>query len=378
MKIAELFVELGIKGSDKTLNTFKGVKSGLGDIKSMSFEAKAAILGAVYALQKMVSTSNQLGTDLVNFNAVTGLSAKRLQEWQYAARQAGVKGEEFTGSLKAVQNNITKMLAGEGAPKGLGLIANAVGIDPKRMQDTFYLMSKFQEFAQKNRSTLATDALKTMGLSENIIAAMRRNVFTNEMFRQAPTYNQKDLSNLDKANVAWLNLGAKIEMAIGKMNAQDGLQIVKDLDKLTTALLDLASALVWLSEKLQVFDTISNIVNGLVAPIKLLKGEDLGKVSKEMKSTNDGRAFGQGTWWMNILDSAFNATLENRDMQSQMFETMKREQLIKGAGASGGSTTVNQNIQFQHDGKDYDKTVQSVNEGTQKAFRTSKALKGGY
>jgi hypothetical protein len=375
MTIAELFVELSVKGSDKTVNAFKSVKTSLGEVKSMSLEAKAAILAAVYGLERMMSQGAQTGTNLTNFTALTNLSAKSLQQWKWAAQQAGVQGEEFTGSLKSVQDNVSKMLAGGGAPKGLGLIANSVGIDPKKLQDTFYMMEKFQEFAQKNKSTLATDALKSMGLSEGVIAGMRRNVFTQDNFKKAPIYGDGEIKQLDKVKTAYANLGTNIEMAFGRFTAKHGLQIVTDLTKITKAVLDLADAMMKLGAKLKVFEGFTASIDGITKIMRLASGESLDEVMKD-DNKNKKRHLGQGTWWMNAIEGVQDKILEQRDNSYKYDGVPELSKNRHGGGAS--SLVVNQNLNFQHDGKDAQKTGKSTHDAVQKAYRQNSALKGGY
>src|ERR1700744_4238817 len=104
MDIGSLFLNLGIKGSEKTVGALTDVKKGLGELGSMSLEAKAGIVAAMYALEQLFATSGKAGTDLTNFNAITGESVKTLQQYQYAARQVGVSNQEVEGSFKTLQS----------------------------------------------------------------------------------------------------------------------------------------------------------------------------------------------------------------------------------------------------------------------------------
>jgi len=262
VNIAELFVNLGIKGADKTVGALGSVKKGLGEVSSMSLEAKAGILAALYGLEQMAAKSGAAGTGLTNFAALTGLSAKSLQQWQYAARQAGVSGEELTGSLKSVQNSMTNMLLGKGAPEGLALVAKSVGFDAKRARDTFYVMQQLQKAAQALPKDMGNTVLKSFGLSEGTIAAMRLNKFNPSTFAKAPLYGDKEIDSLNKSNVAWSNLGNKIEMAFGHLNAKHGQQLVGDISKVADSVFRLVDAFVKLSEQLKVFQGIGKVFEG--------------------------------------------------------------------------------------------------------------------
>lgn len=373
MTIAEFFVEIGVKGSDKTVGAFKSIKNGLSDMKSMSLEAKAAIIGAIYGLERMMNQSAKMGSDLTNFAELTGLSVKSLQQWQYAARQAGVSSEEFTGNLKGVQQAMSNMLMGKGAPEGMGLLANKVGFDPARARDTFYVMEQLQKFAQSDvPKDLQNNVLKSFGLGEGTIAAMRRNVFRPDVFKQAPVYSDGQLKQLDKVNVAWSNLGQKIQMAFGGFTAKHGMELVSQISKITNEFFKLADALMKVADRLKVFDGIRKVFEGWGMILNGLT-EQVDKISSNKGGVLEGmKDFGKG-FWEGTKDTVRGAYL------------MATEDAVAPpapAGARGGVSnnqmTVNQTLNFQHDGKDHKKTGASVKEAVQKAYRQNGATKGGY
>lgn len=369
MKIGELFVSLGVKGKDSTLSALKGVKTGLGESKSMALETKAAILAVVYGLEKLMSQSAQAGTGLKQFEQLTGMSAQGLQQWQYAMRQTGGSAEELTGNLKAVQNSMTNMLLGKGAPEGMAMLANKVGFDPARARDTLYVMGQLQKFAQQVPSDVGNQMLKSFGLSEGTIAAMRQNAFRDDVFKRAPTYSDKEVNTLNKVDVAWGNLGQKIQMAIGHLTAKNGLQMVNEISKMTTEVFKLIDALVKLADKIKIFEKIGMVFSGWTQLISGATGaitdigKDKGGVLSGIKNTGKGAAEGislaaQGAWMT-------------------LMEQFAAPPVAAGAGGSTQNIEVNQTLQFQHDGKDHKKTGQSVNKAVKDAFRQSSAQSQG-
>lgn len=374
MKIAELFVNLGLKGADQAGKALGGVKSGLGDVKSLSLEAKAAIVGVVYGLEKLMSNSAQAGTGLYNFNALTGMSTKELQQWQYAARQVGISGEEMTGNLKGVQSVMSNMLLGKGAPEGLAMVANKVGLDPKKMRDTMYVMQQLQKFAQQVPQDVGNQMLKSFGLSEGAIAAMRRNAFRPEVFSKAPTYGEGEIKSLDKVNVAWSNLGQKIEMAFGHLTAKDGLKIVGEISKMTTEVLKLVDALAKLADKLQIFKGIGKIFEGWSM---ILNGvtDTVDKVGKNKAGPAEGGKEALKNMFEGLAEAAHGAFLTAKDAldtPSPADVAAQRSLAPPVQGAPSSKTqniNVNQNLNFQHDGKDAKKTGQSVHKAVKDAYR---------
>lgn len=264
MQISELFVSLGVKGSEKTLGALSSVKSGLGSIASTSLEAKAAIIGAMYALEQFMSESAKQGTNLSNFNALTGISVKQLQQWQYAARQAGESSEEFTGSLKSVYDKMAQMKLNKGAPEGLGLLASTVGFDVKKAYtDTFYVFEQLQKFAHSNVSKdIQNQVFKSFGVSENTISALRKGVFSQQNFKKAPVYGEGEVNQLAKVDVLWGNLEQKVKMLFGHFNAQHGVSLVSDISKITDQVFRMIGAFERLAEKLKIFDKLAEAFKG--------------------------------------------------------------------------------------------------------------------
>ncbi len=395
MNIGELFLNLGVKGTDKTVGALGNVKKGLGETASMSLEAKAGILAAMYALERLVSISGAAGTGLTNFNALTGLSMKQLQQWQYAARQAGVSNEEFTGSLKAVQTSMTNMLLGKGAPEGLAMLANKVGFDPKRARDTFYVLEQLQKFAKTVPNDIGNSVMKSFGVSDGTIAAMRRQAFRPEVMSKAPMYNDQEIGSLDRANIAWSNLGNKIEMAIGHFNAMHGESLVKDFTMLTNSAIKFTEALVTLADKLKIFTIVSTVIDGLAGSMSDVTGwmegkrsfwgeelDEKGKVKGERSLT--GKTLGNATDFF----SAIGKNKAGPGLSESPYGKMGvGTGAIKPAWAGGFSksvtpamkatapdkgsapVTVNQNLNFKHEGKDAKKVGTSVKKANQEAYR---------
>lgn len=362
MNIAELFVNLGIKGAEKTIGALGNVRKGMGELGSTSLETKAAIVGAMYGLERLMSISGAAGTGFTNFTALTGKSAQDLQRWQYAARQAGVGADELTGSMKSVQMSMANMLLGKGAPEGMALLSKAIGgINPQDYRDTFKMMQHLQEGLQKMSPEMAQMVGKSFGLSEGTIAAMRRNMFTPAMLAKAPTYSDKEIGSLNKSNIAWSNLGNQIQMAFGHFNARHGQQLVGDISKLVPQVLKLAEAFTKLAETLHVFEGIGKIFSGWTMIFQGLSGM-VNDVAKDKKGVTHGI-------WDKLKGGAegFSEAYKGMMMEAEeQQEAMEKKKLVAGKDHSAlvpkmpqvsGNTTnhttnVNQTITHHGDAKD--------------------------
>lgn len=381
LSIGELFVNLGIKGSDKTIGALKNTQKGMKDLGSMSLEAKAGIVAAMYALERLFSSSGQAGTGLTNFNSLLGVSAKTIQQYQYAARQMGVSNQEVEGSFKSLQGVMSKTLLGEGAPKGMARLSQLTGaIGPKDieqfMKSPELLIQRLQQYASTEKSAgLRNEVLKSFNLSDNMISAMVRGAFRPDVLKKAPIYNDRELGALDKANIAWSNLGVKIEMAIGRFNARHGGQLVSDISKIVVQVEKLAEAFVKLSEKLKFFQQLGNVFEGW----SML----LGKVTEEVDNVSGvKKSETAGLSGIKLALKGAVGMLNDEIGQGRMFRGSEplfkkggfKEQIVPNISApvksgSEQNININQNLNFQHDGKDHAKNSESHKKAINHAFR---------
>lgn len=262
MTIAELFIKLGLKGGDDTRKEIENVDKSMQGVVSSGLAVKAGLAAMAYGLQQLMSKSSEAGASINQFENSTGLSGKLLQQWQFAARQFNVEAEDMTGSIRNVQDAMTNMLLGRGAPEGFGMVANMVDIDFKKVRDTYYVLEKLQEFAKKVPADVSKSMLKSFGISEGVIAAMRQNAFKPDVFGKAPIYSDKEVKELRQINVEWDNMYDKVEKAFGKLNAEHGLDMVKDIGQIADKILILTKSLIDLSDKLYIFEGIGKAFEG--------------------------------------------------------------------------------------------------------------------
>lgn len=369
MNIGELFINLGIKGSEKTVAALGGVKKGLGEVSSMSLEAKAGIIAAIYALEKLTSASFATGNELKNFSTVTGVSAKTLQQYEYAGKRVGATNQEIEGSFKNLQSAMTKALLNKGVPESLGLIGRT--LKQNFTQDSIKdfaahpekLLQVLQQYAQTEKNIgVRNESLKAFGINDNVIAGMAANVFRPEILNRAPIISDKEIDSLQKGNAALSDLGNHIEKAFAHFNAKHGQQMVADLTKITDAIIKLVTALTDLAEKLHLFDALS----GVITNVATLISPDKKEVDKNIKAKDEEHAalkkLSYGAYFKTLL-SGGHAVTPN----------------IQGRGPEGNShtTNVNQTLNFNHDGRDPHRNADSHKKAAVDAYRQNPALARG-
>lgn len=337
MKIADFFVNLGIKGEPKTVKAMKGVREGLGEMKSMSLEAKAAIVGAIYALERMMSHSAKLGTGFNQFAESTGLSAQELQRWQYAARQVAVDAEDVEASVRGVQSSIANMMMGKGPIEGMAMLANTVGLDDRRLRDTFYMMEKLQEFSQKVPQDVGKAMVASFGITEKTFSAMRQNAFRPDVMSKATVLSERQAKNLQRVNAIWMDLNSKIQLSAAKFFAKHGAGIAGDVSKLADKFLLLADAMVRLGEYLKVFEALGRAMEGIAMISDMITGKS--KVDTSAKGIWDAT---RGVILTSIEEARANP-MGNTDLYDQM---SKRLETNRAGREQQKNITINQTNTF--------------------------------
>lgn len=403
MDIGSLFINLGIKGSEKTLEQVSNVKKGIGDVASTSLEAKAALVGAMYALEQLFATSGRAGTDLTNFNAVTGESVKTLQQYQYAARQVGVSNESVASTFKTLQDQMTNAaFLGKGGPAGMAHVAqvlheNFSQIDVQKFaKSPELLLQKLQQYAAKETNIgLRNATLKSFGLGDEMIAALTRQAFRPEVLKKAPTYSDSEVKQLDKANIAWSNLGNKIQMAVGHFNAMHGEALVRDISMIVTQVLKLTEAFIKLAEKIHLFQGIGKVfegwgkifgaINSTVDSFTKTIGQP-GKQEKMLKDTLEGgKNFILGAA-LDVYDKFVKPTAAGSAIASGTKHVLDTVAMAKAivpsvSNALNSNNTQNHDVNitnnFAHPGVDSKQTSHDMQKSLNHYYRNSSAISQG-
>jgi len=300
MTIAELFVKIGVKGGDQAKKAFSEVDKGIRGVQSSSLAAKAAIVGVIYALQRMSSSSAKMGTTLNNFSASTGLSAKKLQEWQYAGQQVGISNEAIQSSVQGVQDSIVKMRLGLGSPMGLSQLIDLTGFDTTKADDTFYVLEKLQELSQKVKPAVGKTLIDSFGAGA-MFTGFRQNAFRDDVFKRAPILSDKEISNLAKVDAGWKNFFQKFNMSVARLNAKFGPKLIVDLQMVADKFLMLTDAVIRLAKEMKLFDKLGTVIENITNLMNLVQGlyKDKGILGgiADVLNALVGKSSGSA-WWM--------------------------------------------------------------------------------
>lgn len=366
VKVGELFVNLGITGAGKAVDALGSVGKGLGSLKDASLEVKAGLLALLYGFEKLTSQSLAMGNSLTNLSTLTGKLPQDLQKYEVAAKLAGVAGEDAASSIKSIQKAMFDMSAGKGAPEGLGFLETAVGFDPAKARDMFYVIDKLQQFAKVAPPDVAQWVTKSFGVTEGMLIAMKRGAFTQERLGEASkfTFSNKEDEALARGQREFTKLGLIVEKAFGDLTAKHGVQIIHQLTEMTAQVVKFTDALVTLANNLKIFKAITMVFEGWADIFKLIN-EGVDGMKNAIKGTDTG------------VKLPFMQPQNNigQNMLKGNFEPLLNKPSI---GTTGTNITVNQGgLHFSHDGTDHQQVARSHRQAASHAFRQTKAIAGG-
>lgn len=149
--VDELVTVLGIKLAGDALAKMKSFKDGIGEIASSVTSFALVVAGTATAAGYFIKSVAEGAAELETLSQKTGLSTTELQEWSFAAQQAGVDSNAFANDLQGLRDKFG----------GTGKQAEAMLL---RMADSFSKMSAAQ----------ARNIGKAWGLSEDTILLLRR------------------------------------------------------------------------------------------------------------------------------------------------------------------------------------------------------------
>jgi hypothetical protein len=375
---------LTVKGGDESGKQLAQVDKGMSQVRHTSLATKAAIVGVIYGLQRLMSGSSKLGTSLQNFSSATGLSAEMLQRWQYAGVQAGTTAEDIQSSIMGIQETMAALARGEGQPKGLSEFLRITGADMSRMEDTFYMAEKLVEFSKQIKPG-QRDLVKSFGVSDGFFQAARDDVFNKATMDRAPVWSQGQLNALQKVNAGWTNFFDMFTRRMGAMNAQYGPQLIQDLTKVADKFLKLAKAMTEAANEFKVFEKVSTILNNIANALDLITGlsRDKGVVQGSFDMLNAATGKGSGSvWW---LPESWNTWMgygpgakfkNNRSDVNSIDWNKALRPRGSGGPATQNNATINQTMNFNgNDGSNAQDVGAEVRKQTERAIYQMPAIK---
>ncbi|MCL9669369.1 phage tail tape measure protein [Rosenbergiella epipactidis] len=305
-------VESDVKAAGSAIKTMAGIAIG----------ASTAIAGASIALLK--TTSDQI-TETDRWAKSLGMSTQSLLQWQFAAKQAGLSGDNMADIFKDMNDKLGDAIlnkSGEAAQAfdTLGLSAKKLqALSPDKQLLAIADAMKGMNVAQKTNilESLGNDLSKLLPLFDN------NNEKLKLFLKQSTEYNvsppQADIDKLVKVNAIFQDLDASWDGF--KNTMASGLADI-DLSSLVNSVHELEHTLT----DPQVLQGIANMVTGFTKVVDLL--------AKGAKLAND-MAYGWGKTGDTSQASDLDTLIKKR---KELNESLKYSQSFLGTlDALGGN-----------------------------------------
>lgn len=314
MIAGDLFVNLGVKGADKSIGDVEGVNKAMKGLGGTSLLTKAAIVGVFYSLKQIFSSSAEMGAGIKNVSTTLGMMPETLQRYQYAANLAQVSTDQMNESFSKIQQTMADVKFEGKISKELTNLGNALGLANTDIVEFSKNPEKFMQAAQAFANLpidldFKVKTLGGVGFNQGMIAALLRNKFSPEILAQANPLSDRQVDALDQLEQQMTKIGIKIKRAMAAFSAANGGQLVADFDKITTSLINMATAFNNFSKAVQLSSWISGFADALADSMNIIvkdidmiqnltSGDDkrIEKGKEQIKSNVKGeiKAFMQG------------------------------------------------------------------------------------
>ncbi|WP_315384772.1 lytic transglycosylase domain-containing protein [Microvirgula aerodenitrificans] len=217
--IKDFLVSLGFKIDEKGLKNFsdgidtatKSVVRLVTTITGASLAVAAGVAAFAFNLEGLYFASQRVGASATNIKAV-----------EYAARNLGASGEEARGTMESLARFVRENPGGEGWLNAIGVQTRKANGEMMDMSDQMVGIAKrFREMDYWQAKPFAD----TLGISENMLMAMRNGEFEKNIEAYRKKANGSDLDKAareshqlmirvrDLREQLWL-IGAKVEESI--------------------------------------------------------------------------------------------------------------------------------------------------------------------
>ena len=263
------FISLGLNGAEKTLSGLSQVNDHFGGLKTISTEAKLAILATLAGLEQLVSIGGKFGSQMTMMHEHLNVSIQDLQKNGNAAKIAGSSTQSMYTAFGNIQDALESIrLQGKAAPFMPTLLEliqqsgqNITLDDILKMGNTKGGVVKFSNLLRgmiNNSKVNPYDLYKMISdngmLPTDIYDAfsMNKGKTFDKALSMSPTVSDANVSKLNNLNMNWMQTEERFEVAMKNFAATPWIMdLVKGLDNFADAANKLSLNLPKLEDKTQ-------------------------------------------------------------------------------------------------------------------------------
>lgn len=210
MKVGDLFVALGIKTDESKL---KAINTGFSNLRRGLIETKVAFLGAVWGLDKFISSSVQGVASIDNIAQQTGLSFQELQKFDMAGQMSNlaIGAGQTANAIGNLQKQIALIRMGQGNIAPFQML----GIDVVG-KNAFEVIKDLRKNIQGLSPDIATNLISQLGLDPAMISLLK---LSNKEFDKLT--NQGGLGKGGRSSILQTGFALKqLELKIQRLKDQ--------------------------------------------------------------------------------------------------------------------------------------------------------------
>lgn len=337
MQIGELFLKLGISGSSTVVKTLGDLKKEMFGVKDAALLMKAAVLASIYGLYSVGSKALDESTSLTNFSALIGDSSREFQKFDYVVRKFGGSEGSLKSFFRSTQKGFTDLLT-TGSSSGIAFEAVA-----KKLNRDIFTSSNIKRFAEKPLELLKVlqqyantekdinikdKVLASFGLSDDLISLLNQNKLNSQNISAAPSFSDSSLKGLADVNAKFFEVGDQFTRNIKNIFA------TKEGQEFIAAIAQFSQAIVVLTREFT--PVITTVIKSLVEAINFWRSNPI---------TDSLKGVLKGTF--NDLKDAFgnDEEIQKKEVEEKLFKRgIEPKQ-------NTSSISIDQTLNFQHDGK---------------------------
>lgn len=262
MKVAEIFAYLGFQVDDKGASEFDKKITDLGNnLKKMTIAATASI----YAIDRFVDGATRASVAIGNFALQTGLSAEKLQRWQYAAQMTNMAmdADNVTGSIRGLQQALMEIRMGGGNPEAFRWL----GVNPMN-KDAFQVLEQLRKGVANLDPAFASMYLRQIGLNEQWLNVLKAtDAEFSEFMSRAPVRSNAYIKGMEMIGRSARDLRIQFRLFTDGL-VERGAPAVKAFYESLSTLLDMFKNIS--TAAFTVFERLTRFFNELPKSVKMV------------------------------------------------------------------------------------------------------------
>lgn len=232
MKVADLFVELGLEGEAKASAGMTNFTMAMISAFSAGQMLVSMLSIASQKFGQYASNAMQAAVALNAFEAETGLSGQQLNRWAIMAQQANISTGALTGSVKNLQRNINEIRLGAGNIKPFQLM----GINPMG-ESPFEIIEQMRNWYQSmSNKGMAANILQQAGISPEMLQMFKMTNGELEKLSKLPIMTEAQRAKLLELKLAFEKFNITTQYTMNNFIATIAPALIKFFDMISSSI----------------------------------------------------------------------------------------------------------------------------------------------